>query len=182
MKSVAEFLVILVVLYDTVNTTKQIFYPNVWKNNFSPLPQFPTLYLERKQCFLTEHIQILGEKYYHAFESGIIIPMGLSLLDQGRERFHLIGCYYIEMWESSTECRLMGYLFLLRESDGSGSSPRRAKRVKKNIVPIEDRTVCSFLLSCFSQNVYSIFHATIEVIPMCLTIAILTWTGLQTDY
>lgn len=82
MKSVAEFLVILVMLYHTVNTTKQIFYHDVLKNNFSPLPQFPTLYLERKQCFLTEHIQILGEKYYQQ-----ITHLNLALL-------FLWVCYY----------------------------------------------------------------------------------------
>lgn len=63
MKSIAELLVILVILYHTLNATKQILLHNVWRNCFSPSPQFPTLYFERKQCFLIEHIQILGGKY-----------------------------------------------------------------------------------------------------------------------
>lgn len=63
MKSIAELLVILVMLYHTLNTTKRIPLHNGWRNLFSLSPQFPTLYLERKQCFLIEHIQILGGKY-----------------------------------------------------------------------------------------------------------------------
>jgi len=64
MRSIAELLKILVMLYHTLHTARQFFLHNVWRNCFSPSPQFPILYLERKQCFLIEHIQSLGGEYW----------------------------------------------------------------------------------------------------------------------